>query len=47
AATALSGALVSLYLEWVDGDLEADRDRIIDAAVDIVFALVKASQRRS
>ncbi|NKY61074.1 TetR/AcrR family transcriptional regulator, partial [Nocardia flavorosea] len=42
AATALSGALVSLYLEWVDGDLEADRDRIIDAAVDIVFALVKA-----
>lgn len=47
AATALMGALVSLYLEWVDGELDVGRDRLIDAAADIVFALVQAAQRRS
>lgn len=47
ATTALLGALVSLYLDWVDGELDVDRDRITDAAVDIIFALIQGAQRPS
>lgn len=45
AAAALSGALVSLYLEWSDGRLDVDRDRLADAAVATVFALLEAVRR--
>lgn len=47
AATALSGALISLYLDWVDGRLLVDRDRLADTAVEVVFALLDAAQRHS
>ncbi|MGE2734589.1 TetR/AcrR family transcriptional regulator [Mycolicibacterium vaccae] len=41
-STALSGALVALYLEWADGRLNVDRETIAGAAVGIVAALVSA-----
>ncbi len=46
AAAALSGTLISLYLEWVDGHLGVGRDRLADVAVASVFALLEAVQRR-
>lgn len=39
AATALSGALVALYVDYVDGRLDIDADRLVEAAVDLVFAI--------
>ncbi|MEZ0362452.1 TetR/AcrR family transcriptional regulator [Mycobacterium sp. pUA109] len=42
-ATAMSGALVSLYVNWVDGRLDVDRDALADAAAHIVFGLVWAA----
>lgn len=39
-ATALTGALVALYLEWADGRLAVDRDRLAAAAVGTTLALV-------
>lgn len=42
AAAALSGALVSIYLEYADGRLVPDRDRIAQAAVEVVVALSTA-----
>ncbi|WP_280503026.1 TetR/AcrR family transcriptional regulator [Nocardia farcinica] len=45
AATALSGALVSLYLDWIDGILAVEREEVAAAAVDIVFALSTAVGR--
>lgn len=44
-AASLSGALVSLYLDWADGRLAIDRDRLASAAVDIVFALTTVAHR--
>jgi AcrR family transcriptional regulator len=38
-AAALSGALVSLYLEYADGRLEIEREDLADFAADVVFAL--------
>ncbi|MGW4366474.1 TetR/AcrR family transcriptional regulator [Nocardia takedensis] len=46
AAAALSGTLISLYLEWVDGRLGVDRERLAAVAVASVFALLEAVQRR-
>ncbi len=46
-ATALSGALVALYLDWADGRLPIDRDRLASAAVDIAFALTTVAHPRS
>ncbi|MEV0354751.1 helix-turn-helix domain-containing protein [Nocardia sp. NPDC050697] len=41
-AAALGGSLVSLYLEWTDGRLPVGRDRLADAAVAVVFAVLGA-----
>ncbi|OPX10312.1 TetR family transcriptional regulator [Gordonia sp. i37] len=38
-STALSGALISLYLEYTDGHIDVEPDRLVDAAVDVVYAL--------
>ncbi|WP_227981304.1 TetR/AcrR family transcriptional regulator [Nocardia spumae] len=38
--TALAGALTSVYLEWTDGHLVIERDRLVDTAVGIVVALL-------
>ncbi|WP_194824964.1 TetR/AcrR family transcriptional regulator [Nocardia sp. XZ_19_231] len=47
AAATLGGGLISLYLEWVDGRLGVDRDRLADVAVASVFALLEAVQHRN
>ena len=44
-AAALSGALVSLYLEWLDGRLDIDRDTLADSATRLVTAIARASRR--
>ncbi|MBF6236513.1 TetR/AcrR family transcriptional regulator [Nocardia otitidiscaviarum] len=43
AATALSGALVALYLDWIDGRLAVGRERLAESAVAVVFALAAAA----
>lgn len=45
--TALSGALVALYLDWVDGRLSLPRDRLADSATAIVLALTELPARES
>ncbi len=45
-ATALSGALIALYLEWIDGRLDVERDVLVDTASDLVTAIARASQRK-
>jgi AcrR family transcriptional regulator len=37
---ALAGALTAIYVDWVDGRLPMDRDRLVDTAGDIVVALL-------
>ncbi|MYR08238.1 TetR family transcriptional regulator [Gordonia sp. SID5947] len=37
-STALSGALVAMYLEYTDGHFAVGPERIVDIAVDVVFA---------
>ena len=44
-AAALSGALVSLYLEWIDGRLDIDREALADSATRLVTAIARASRR--
>lgn len=39
--TALSGALVAVYLEYVDGRIEIEPDELVDSAVDLVFSLLR------
>lgn len=41
SATALSGALVALYVDWVDGRLPVPRDRLVETATGIVLALAR------
>lgn len=43
SATALSGALVALYVDWVDNRLPVPRDRLVDAATEIVLALARTT----
>lgn len=43
SATALSGALVALYVDWIDGRIPAPRERLVDAATDIVLALARTA----
>ncbi|MEO9329242.1 TetR/AcrR family transcriptional regulator [Gordonia aurantiaca] len=38
-SSALTGALVALYLDFVDGRLDLSPDELADAAVDLVFAV--------
>ncbi|MEU6563921.1 TetR/AcrR family transcriptional regulator [Nocardia nova] len=38
--TALAGALTAVYLEWADGNLVIERDRLVDTAVGIVVPLL-------
>ncbi|MFW0793023.1 TetR/AcrR family transcriptional regulator [Gordonia sp. CPCC 205515] len=38
-STALSGALVALYLDYIDDRLAVAPDRLVDSAVDLVFAI--------
>ncbi|MGK8523867.1 TetR/AcrR family transcriptional regulator [Nocardia asteroides] len=38
--SALAGALTAVYLDWVDGRLPIDRNRLVDTAVDIVVSLL-------
>lgn len=38
--TALAGALTAVYLEWADGNLMIERDRLVDTAVGIVVPLL-------
>ncbi|MFC8043014.1 TetR/AcrR family transcriptional regulator [Nocardia sp. NPDC057353] len=42
-ATALTGALVALYLEWADGRLPLDREELALAAVRTTLALTASS----
>ncbi|MGW5312185.1 TetR/AcrR family transcriptional regulator [Nocardia thailandica] len=46
-ATALSGALISLYLDWTDGILAIRREDLADAAVAVCFALAAVGHRES
>lgn len=39
AGTALGGALVALYLDWIDGRLPVERDHLVDNATAVVIAL--------
>ncbi|MEU1982546.1 TetR/AcrR family transcriptional regulator [Nocardia sp. NPDC019395] len=39
--TALSGALVALYLDWIDGQLRVPRNRLVDAGTEIVLSLTR------
>lgn len=39
-STALSGALVSMYLDYIDGRLDVDPETMVDTAVELVFAIV-------
>lgn len=41
AGTALGGALVALYLDWIDGRLPVERDRLVDNATAVVLALAR------
>ncbi len=43
-AAALSGALIFLYLEWLDGRLSIGRDALADNASEIVTAIARASR---
>ncbi|MBF6353835.1 TetR/AcrR family transcriptional regulator [Nocardia higoensis] len=45
-ATALSGALVALYLDWADGRLAVERDALAEAATGVVLALSAHTFRR-
>ncbi|MGV9796027.1 TetR/AcrR family transcriptional regulator [Gordonia sp. NPDC003422] len=38
-STALSGALVALYLDYSDGRLDVEPDQLVDAAVELIFAI--------
>lgn len=40
-ATALTGALTALYLDYAGGKLPIERDRLAETAVDIVFAFAR------
>lgn len=44
ASTALSGSLVALYLDWVDGRLKISRERLAESATAIALAVVVAAQ---
>ncbi len=44
AGTALSGSLVALYLDWVDGRLEISRERLAESATNIALAVVAAAR---
>lgn len=46
-STALSGALVALYLEYIDGHLDAEPSRLVDVAVDVVYRLAGLGDPRS
>ncbi|MCX0274267.1 TetR/AcrR family transcriptional regulator [Nocardia zapadnayensis] len=39
--TALGGALVALYVDWIDGRLPVPRDRLVDTATALVLSLVR------
>ncbi|MEU1995746.1 TetR/AcrR family transcriptional regulator [Nocardia gamkensis] len=41
--TALAGALTAVYVDWIDGRLPMDRDRLVDTAGDIVVALLSVA----
>lgn len=43
-SAALSGALISLYLEWVDRRLTIDRETLAATATDLVAAIARASR---
>ncbi|MGW4369468.1 TetR/AcrR family transcriptional regulator [Nocardia takedensis] len=44
-ATALSGALVALYLDWSDGRLTITREQLAESATAVVLALSGATTR--
>jgi len=46
-AAALSGALISLYLEWLDGRLPVGREALADTASGLVTAIARASRQPS
>ncbi|MGW5386354.1 TetR/AcrR family transcriptional regulator [Nocardia sp. NPDC003963] len=39
--TALGGALVALYVDWIDGRLPVPRDRLVDTATAVVLSLAQ------
>ena len=45
-AAALSGALIFLYLEWLDGRLSVERDALAESASEIVTAIALASRAK-
>ncbi|MEU4313856.1 helix-turn-helix domain-containing protein [Nocardia sp. NPDC024068] len=45
--TALSGALIALYVDWADGRLTLPREHLVDTATTIVLALTERGTHRT
>lgn len=41
--TATSGAIVNLFLEWGSGDLDVNREELVDSVLDVVTAIVSSA----
>ncbi|MEV5839448.1 TetR/AcrR family transcriptional regulator [Nocardia sp. NPDC052112] len=41
--SAISGALVALFLDWLDGDVEANRDEVVDYATRLTITILGLS----
>ncbi|MEV6140671.1 TetR/AcrR family transcriptional regulator [Nocardia sp. NPDC051990] len=41
--SAISGALVALFLDWLDGDVEANRDQVVDYATRLTISILELS----
>ncbi|MGY4099472.1 TetR/AcrR family transcriptional regulator [Nocardia sp. R16R-3T] len=39
--SAISGALVALFLDWLDGDVEANRDEVVDYATRLTLTMLE------
>ncbi|WP_433597611.1 hypothetical protein ACQPXH_17595 [Nocardia sp. CA-135953] len=39
--SAISGALVALFLDWLDGDVEANRDEVVDYATRLTITILE------
>jgi AcrR family transcriptional regulator len=46
AALSLVGGMAHVVLEWLDGDLDASVDELVDYFVDLVLVAVEAGERR-
>ncbi|MEU0506134.1 TetR/AcrR family transcriptional regulator [Nocardia sp. NPDC005998] len=39
--SAISGALLALFLDWLDGDIESDRDAVVDYATRLTVTILE------